>query len=225
VELAQALAHPFSQVMALSYLSILHQLLGDWRAVQATVASAHRLCAEHDIPYYLAWNNFMQGWALSEQGSVEQGIEEMEQSLADFQAVQTGLRRPYYLGLLAEAYGKVGRIKDGLRLTEEALAQAHRQEQFAYAPDVHRVRGEMLRQAGAPVQEVETCLRQAMETAQQQEAKLPELRAATSLARLHQEQGDRDAAQHILASATAWFSKDLDTAALQAARSLLAALA
>jgi predicted ATPase len=221
VELAQALAHPFSQIAALSYLSILHQLCGDWRAAQAAAAIAHRLCVEHDSPYYLAWNNFMQGWALTAQERVEQGIEQMEQSLADLQAVQAGLRRPYYLGLLAEAYGKVGRIKDGLRLVEEALAQAHRQEQLVYEPDVHRVQGELLRLEGAPAQEVETCLHHALETARQQEAKLPELRAATSLAHLYREQGKRDAAQHILAATAAWFSEGSEIADLQTARSLL----
>ncbi len=225
VELAQALAHPFSQVAALSYLSILHQLLGNWQAVQTTAGNARRLCIEHDVPYYLAWNNFMQGWALSEQGSVGQGIEQMEQSLADFQAVRAGLRRPYYLGLLAKTYGKVGRIEDGLGLTEAALTQARRQAQLTYTPDLHRVRGELLRQAGAPAQEVEACLRQGVEIAQQQEAKLLELRAATSLARLYQEQGDRDAARHVLAAPVDWFSEGFDLADLQTARSLLAALA
>ncbi|RME48008.1 MAG: hypothetical protein D6791_04410, partial [Chloroflexi bacterium] len=175
-------------------------------------------------PYYLAWNSFMQGWALSEQGRVEQGIEQMEQSLADFQALQAGLRRPYYLGLLAEAYGKVGRTRDGLSLTEEALAQARRQEQLAYEPDVHRVRAELLRQDGAPFQEVETCLHHAIESAQQREAKLPELRATTSLARLYQEQGERDAAQQILTPTAAWFSEGFEMADLQAARKLLDSL-
>jgi predicted ATPase len=221
LELAQSLAHTFSQVVALSYLTMLHQLCSDWRAVQAVVASTLRLCVEYDTPYYLAWNNFLQGWALTEQARVEQGIGQMEQSLAEFQAVQAGLRRPYYLGLLAEAYGKVGRLQDGLRLTEEALAQGERQEQRAYESDVQRVRGELLRQDGAPTQEVETSLHHAIESAQQREAKLPELRAVTNLARLYQAQGKRDAALHILAPAVAWFSEGLALADLQAARRLL----
>lgn len=224
VELAQSLAHPFSQIVALSYLSMLNQLLGDWQAAQATAASAHRLCVEHDTPYYLVWNNFMEGWALTEQARVEQGIKQMEQSLADFQAVQAGLRRPYYLGLLAEAYGKVGRIEDGLLLTEEALAQARRQEQFVLESDVHRIRGELLRQDGTPVPEVERCLHEAMASAQHQEAKLPELRAASSLARLYHEQDKRDAARHILAPTVAWFGADLELADLQVARDLLVTL-
>ncbi|MCB0254922.1 MAG: AAA family ATPase [Anaerolineae bacterium] len=225
VELAQSLNHTFSRVMALSYQSMLHQLCGNWRAAQATSASALQLCVDQDTPYYLAWNNFIHGWTLTEQERVEQGMEQMEQSLADLQAVQAGLRRPYYLGLLAEAYGKVGRIEHGLRLTQEALAQARRQEQLAFEPDVHRVRGELLRQNGVPAEEAETCLRAAIERAQQQEAKLPELRAATSLARLYQEQGRRDAARQTLAPTVAWFSEGYDMADLRAARSLLETLA
>ena len=221
VALAESVGHPFSQVAALSYLGMLHQLYGDWRAMQVASASAHRLCVEHDIPYYLAWNNFLQGWALTEQESVEQGMALMEQSLADLRAVRAGLRRPYYLGLLAEVYGKVGRIEDGLRLTEEALARAHRQQQLAYEPDVHRVQGELLRRSGAAAQEVETCFQRAIKTAQEQEARLPELRAATSLARLYQQQGTHRAAQQILAATVAWFSEGHDMADLRSARSLL----
>ncbi len=189
VTLAEVLAHPFGHAAALSYLAMLYQLHGDWRDGQDVAARARRLCIEYDIPYYLAWNIFLEGWALTEQGHVDQGIVWMEEGLADLEAMQTGLRRPYYLSLLAEAYGKIGRMDDGLQMVAAGLAQADAQAQHLYVPDLHRIQAELLRKQGASDRRVEACLQQAVDCAQQQEAKLPEFRAATSLARLYQSQG------------------------------------
>jgi predicted ATPase len=52
-----------------------------------------------------------------------------------------------------------------------------------------------------------------------------ELRAATSLARLWQEQGKRAAARDLLAPVYAWFTEGFDTRDLQEAKTLLARLA
>jgi predicted ATPase len=50
------------------------------------------------------------------------------------------------------------------------------------------------------------------------------LRAATSLARLWQQQGKRDDARQLLAEVYGWFTEGFDTADLQEARALLEAL-
>ena len=72
--------------------------------------------------------------------------------------------------------------------------------------------------------EAETCFRQALEIARQQQAKSLELRAATSLSRLWQRQGKRAEAYDLLAPLYGWFTEGFDTADLQEAWALLAAL-
>ena len=73
--------------------------------------------------------------------------------------------------------------------------------------------------------EAETCLHQALDIARQQQAKSLELRAATSLSRLWQQQGKRDEARELLAPVYGWFTEGFDTADLQEARTLLEELA
>jgi predicted ATPase len=57
--------------------------------------------------------------------------------------------------------------------------------------------------------------------AQNQQAKSFELRAATSLARLWQQQGKRVEARELLAPIYGWFTEGFDTADLQEAKALL----
>ena len=59
----------------------------------------------------------------------------------------------------------------------------------------------------------------------EQQARSPELRAATSLARLWVEQGKRAEARDLLAPVYGWFTEGFDTADLKGAKVLLDELA
>ena len=82
----------------------------------------------------------------------------------------------------------------------------------------------LLRQTGTPRAEAEAWLQRALDVARRQEAKALELRAAMSLSRLWQQQGKRQEAYDLLAPSYHWFTEGFDTADLQDARALLAAL-
>jgi predicted ATPase len=62
---------------------------------------------------------------------------------------------------------------------------------------------------------------QGLSIAQEQEAKLWELRAATSLARLWGEEGRHAEARDLLAPVYAWFTEGFDTPDLKEAKALL----
>ncbi len=69
--------------------------------------------------------------------------------------------------------------------------------------------------------EAETYFEKAIEVAQRQQAKSWELRAATSLARLWQQQGKRAEARELLAPVYDWFTEGFDTADLKDAKAIL----
>ena len=73
--------------------------------------------------------------------------------------------------------------------------------------------------------EAEACYHQALAVARDQGARLWELRAATSLARLWADQGKRAEAYDLLAPIYGWFTEGFDTADLRDAKALLDGLA
>jgi predicted ATPase len=67
----------------------------------------------------------------------------------------------------------------------------------------------------------ENSFQQALTIAQHQSAKLWELRASTSLARLWRDQGKRAEARDLLAPIYGWFTEGFDTPVLKDAKALL----
>jgi class 3 adenylate cyclase/predicted ATPase len=225
VALAQELAHPFSLALALDYAAMFHQFRREPHAVYEQAEAAIALCTEQRFAYYLAWGTIMQGWVQVAQGQHAEGLTQMRHGLAALRATGAATRLSYYLALLAEACGQTGDVAEGLTLLAEALAQAHHTGEAWMEAELHRLKGELLLALSTDHQaEAEGCLRQALAVASRQQAKMLELRVATSLGRLWQQQGKHAEARKLLASIYGWFTEGFDTADLQEARALLEAL-
>jgi predicted ATPase len=132
---------------------------------------------------------------------------------------------PYFLGLLADAYASSGQIEPGLAALADALARLPSGRGFFFEAELQRLRGELLLRRAAPdALQAEECFHHAQAIARRQGAKSLELRATMSLSRLWQRQGQRTAAQALLAPLYGWFTEGFETPDLQEARALLAAL-
>ena len=90
----------------------------------------------------------LQGWALTAQGRSEDGLAQMRHGLTNCRATGTVLDLPWYLGVLAEAYGNANRVDAGLATIAEALAVADKAGY--YEAELYRLKGELLRQHRSP---------------------------------------------------------------------------
>ena len=81
------------------------------------------------------------------------------------------------------------------------------------------------KQEHARAEVAEQCLKHALESARMQNARILELRAAMSLARLWREQGTLQQARELLAPIYDWFTEGFDTLDLKEAKVLLDELA
>jgi predicted ATPase len=111
-------------------------------------------------------------------------------------------------------------------MLDEALALLGRTGERWFEAEVHRLRGELHlpaaqhRESGDPAR-AEACFDRAIEIARSQEARLWELRASLSLARLWRDQDRPAEARALLAPICAWFSEGLELRELVDAKALL----
>src|SRR5262249_10173508 len=145
--------------------------------------------------------------------------------LTAWRATGGALGGPYFYTLLADVCDYLGHTDDGLQALAEAHTLVEQHEDRWWEAEIHRLRGVLLlRQTVTPQGEAGAWFRQALDVARRQEAKSLELRAAMSLARLWQQQGQCAEAYELLAPVYHWFTEGFDTADLQDAKALLEVL-
>ncbi|MDP6591024.1 MAG: BTAD domain-containing putative transcriptional regulator [Alphaproteobacteria bacterium] len=222
VALARELAQPFSEVIALSTSSYVHQFRGEASRARQQAEMTVALSVEQGFPSYLTTGNLLRGWAVATQGEPEAGLSMLRESLAGLYATGTDVRRTYYLALLAEVLGRADQLEEGLHVLGEALEFATANGERWWEAELHRLRGELLlARSRDNYDEAEASVQRAVAIARRQQAKSFELRASTALARLWGERGRRGEAHDLLAPVYGWFTEGFDSADLLAAGALL----
>jgi predicted ATPase len=225
VTLAQQLAYPFSLSFALGSAAMIHQLRREARFTQERAEATMSLTREQGFQFWMALGSLLHGWALVHDGHAQEGIVQITEGLTAYHATGAEILRPYCLAILAEAHGILGEPEAGLVVLAQALTLTDTTGERCSEPELHRLKGELLLQHSSDHQvEAEVCFHTAMAIAQDQSTKPWELRAATGLARLWQQQGKRQEAHDLLAPVYNWFTEGFDTADLQDAKALLDAL-
>lgn len=243
--LAQQLSHPFSLAWVANWAARRLRYHRESRAAQAQAEALLTIATEHGFSQFIAHGAILKGWALAEQGSEEEGVALMRQGLAAMQTTGAELSRPWFLALLAEAYGKYGRFAEALEASAEALALVQRSNECLAEAELYQLKGLLTLQQEArgqslepgppssqtlslqsPVsseaaREAEECFLKAIESARQQQAKSLELRAVMRLCRLWRQQDKKNDARHMLSAIYNWFTEGFDTADLQEAKALL----
>jgi predicted ATPase len=222
VALGSELGQPTTLALALHFASMVQQQRGDRTSLQANTATNLTLAQEHGFSFWRAGSLVLQGWALTDHGTHQTGIEQMQQGIAEWQATGGETHKTYYLGLLADALARKGEVEEALRVVADALDQVHRSGECFHEAELHRLRGQLLLQRTPDAAlDAETSFHRALAVARQQQAKSLELRAAMNLVRLCRQQGRQAKATPILADCYNWFTEGFATTDLQAAKALL----
>jgi tetratricopeptide (TPR) repeat protein len=179
------------------------------------------LSAEHGLRHYLAWGLIHRGRSLIGSNQAQQGLALLAQGLADLRATGcvTGTARVFTW--LAKAHAVLGQSAEELNcLTEAARIVETTEERVYEAEVVHQVPGDLLNAAGDRSR-AERQYRQAIAVAERQSARLFQLRASTSLARLWRDQGKCTEARNLLSPIYNWFTEGFDAPDLEDAKALL----
>jgi adenylate cyclase len=251
---------------ALRAVAFVHLFRREGQEAQAQAEALLTVAHEHGLADWLAIGPSVQGWAFVERalrsGAQEQrevGLVQLREGLAASRTTGGELYVPRLLGALAQGYAQGGQVEEGLEAIAKALAMVEKNEERWNEAELYRLKGELILQQfkvqGSTFNvenpqsafhnrqlEAEACFLKAIAIAQKQQAKSLELRAATSLARLWQQQalepgagskelgaGNREHetrtkladAHRMLSEIYNWFTEGFDTKDLQEAKALI----
>jgi predicted ATPase len=221
LSLALRVGHKFTIGYALFY-SALREALDRRQRSRAHASKLLDIAQSEGFNLFCAAGEVFSGWSTALQGDIVVGIEGMRRGLAAWTSTGAEIFRPFYLYLLAEAYALTRDTRNGLAALDEAIVTIERTNERWVEAEVRRFHGELLLElrddtendAGAEFQH-------ATPVARVQSAKLWELRASTSLARLRRDQGRHAEARDLLAPVYGWFTEGFDTPDLKQAKALL----
>ena len=184
LDLAESLSHPLTTALACWALSYLHMFRGEPEAAKRWAEREMAICEEYMLPLLLSQGLFQAGWAITQLGELTSGIEQMERGIQAIRKTGAEMGLPYFLGLLGETHARAGDRKRAIEVIDQAIAKARTSGSHFQFSELLRLKAEIKAQAkDCDRAQVEALFRSAIDSARSQGAVIPELRAATSLAR------------------------------------------
>ena len=221
---ARQLQHQPSLAVALTVGCRLAWLLRDTVLMRDRASELVPLCEEYGFPYWLARGQSFAGFIMVDEGKPEAGLALMRDAWSVLR--ESGILLWNMDGLLGEAYAQAGNNAAALRHLQAAVDISARTGETWLDAELLRQKGEIL--AGLPETAGESAkhyFRQALARAREQSARLLELRAALSLARLLRRQGRAGEVREVLEPVCDWFATQGSAPGLDEASSLLTELA
>jgi len=217
---ARRLAHPPSLAGGLAIGARLLLLVGDDAMLEEWVNRLLAVATEQGFPHWRTQGEIYRGWVKVRSGDVAKGMSLLRSGSIAYRAGGVELFVPHYIDLLAAACEVAVQVEEGLALLDDALRIVERTRERWFAAELNRHKGQLrLRQGHSEA--ADALYRTALSIAQEQGAKLWELRASTSLARLWRDQGRCAEARDLLAPTYGWFTEGFDTPDLKESKALL----
>jgi predicted ATPase len=224
VDGARRLHHPLTLALAVGsavWTGLLVPL--DARSLRQEADELLALANEHGLEFHRISTLAQRGWCLAALGHADEGIRLLNAGITGLRETRLMIFRPFYLTLLADARRMAGQFHAALDHLAEARRVVEDTEERCCQAATLRLTGEVLLAIGdSAAAEAHYC--EALDIARQQTAKLWELRAAMSLARLLRDQGKHSEARDLLAPVYDWFTEGFGAPVLQEAKALLGEL-
>jgi class 3 adenylate cyclase/tetratricopeptide (TPR) repeat protein len=219
---ALSMARRLRQVRTLAHVLDMANWI-DWltRSPELHLEESLALATEHGFPQYLSWALAHRGQSLIAIGQAQEGLALLKQALAELRPTGCVSSTPMLFVWLAKAHGLLGQaIEEQDCMAEAARIVETMDERVFEAELLHRVQGDLSNAAGDRLS-AEQHYQQAIGVAERQSAKLFQLRASVSLARLWCDQGKRAEARDLLGPIYHWFTEGFDAPDLKDAKALL----
>jgi predicted ATPase len=198
----------------------MHTFRRDIQKTAKVGADLLKLSRHQGYPYFVGTSMIYTGWALALSGEAKRGVELCQEGLIQLREIGAKCWTSRYLALLAECYEQAGDVAGERRALGQALGCLKDNDECVWAAEIYRLQGASLFRAD-DTRGAEAWFLKAVVTAQQQQARLLELRAATNLSELRMQDGRLEEAQAVLAPVFADFTEGFEHKNLRDAKLLL----
>ena len=199
-------------------------LSGDFAAMDHYAAMLQPHMGDDRMAIRRGFVEWLEGVAKIKRGDVGAGLPLLRTGLAHRRMPGRRAQLVFVLGQSAEALAWAGLPGEAMSTVEEGLELQERAGPIWQLPELLRIQGEISLMQGQAGAMAEKCFEEAVALAHEHGALAWELRAASSLARLHQRQGRSALARDVLAPVYERFTEGFATADLQQAKALLETL-
>jgi DNA-binding winged helix-turn-helix (wHTH) protein/predicted ATPase len=221
---ARGLAHASSLADILLTGARLLSFVGDDPALAERADELVSIAREQGWPPREAQAMIYRGWVKVKKGDVADGMLLLRGGLSAYYAFGAQLLVPHHFNTLAAACEISGQNEEALTLLHDASLATERTGERWLAAELSRHTGELIGRQGH-LDAAEELYQKALGIAVEQDAKLWELRASVSIARLRRDQGRLAEGRDLLTPIYGWFTEGFDTPDLKEAAALLAELA
>lgn len=185
--IAKEINHPFSIAFSICFASWTHAFCGEMKRTFELAEEAFVLSKRHGFQFWIGWTEVMSAWSQAYiSGQYEAGIKQLSDGIADWKETRSRLGLSYFLYLQANLLNEHGEHDKAFGILEDATEFCDETEERFWLPELLRLRGEILfAKSRDNAEESENLFTSAASTARDNGMISLELRALTSLARLH----------------------------------------
>jgi tetratricopeptide (TPR) repeat protein len=234
VDLTRELKHRPSEAFALAASLLFHHYARDPQRAHETADQLLELARAESFEIWSPFALIFRGWSRVEDGLYDEGIAELRQGIAMWQGTGSFLNQTIAHAMLGYCLNKAGRTEEAVAVLESEMNAATERHELQFAPELYRLKGEILMQRGLDlplesserasfIGRAEACFRDAQALAGRQQARMLELRAATSLARLFDQTGRAEEGRRVLRPVYDAFTEGFETSDVRDARAVLSA--
>jgi predicted ATPase len=211
-----------SLMPALTLTSLTHIHCGRYAIANVQLDEVITLADEKGALFWKVGGLLVKGCLLAVTGKASDAVPMITSGLGAWRQTGASVWTPAYWSYLARAHAELGQFNDAWRCIGEAITTTETITERWCEANIHHTAGEIALISPEPdAAKAEAHFKRALAVARQQQAKSWELRAATSMARLWRDQGERRQAGDLLAPVYGWFTEGFDTLDLKEAKALL----
>jgi DNA-binding winged helix-turn-helix (wHTH) protein/tetratricopeptide (TPR) repeat protein len=219
VDRAATYGVPYFRAQATNLAARASTLLRDATGARALAAETLQIASAYGFTVFRIQATMVLGWCDVEDGRVEEGLAALRDAFREYGATGQRVGASTFSALLAEAHLASGDANGANQVLHDALALAAVTGERVTEPELYRLQGEcqlVLAATRAQKRDAAASFERALAIAAQRNARLFELRAATSLLRLRGK-AERERVTRLVER----FAAEDDCVDLQAARALL----